>query len=312
MLASTALFSGLVDYAGLFPPTALDMPSAVRNYEAYRRGPHAWMLGRLIVPASRLGECESARAELAAVEPASPWRISALIGADVEADIEAVLAFGAFPSAAARPVVVDAWEARVPSQDDIFRISARLPGRVRASFEIPVQGDARAARPALLDAIFHAGAAAKARTGGVTPAAIPTIAEVAGFLWDCACARVPFKATAGLHHRVRGEYRLTYAADSPTGVMHGFLNVFVAAALARREASSLAQAARTDVPAVLTGVLEERDRDAFAVDADAVRWRHVVLSASELGDTRAGFALSFGSCSFDEPVNELNAAGLLP
>ena len=166
MLASTALLSGLVDYAGLFPPTALDMPSAVRNYDAYRRGPHAWMLGRLIVPASRLVECESALADLAQTEPPSPWRISALVGADVEADIQTVLAFGAFASAAARPVVVDAWEARVQSQDDIFRISAQLPGRVRASFEIPVRGDTRAPRPALLDAIFHAGATAKARTGG--------------------------------------------------------------------------------------------------------------------------------------------------
>jgi hypothetical protein len=286
------------------------MSSAVCNYEAYRRGPHAWMLGRLVVPASRLGEFESARADLTQAEPAAPWHVSALVGPDIQGDIEAVLAFGAFASAAARPVVVDAWEARVQSQDDIFRIAARLPGRVRASFEIPVQGDTRAARPALLEAIFHAGATAKARTGGLTPAAIPTVAEVAGFLWDCARARVPFKATAGLHHRVRGEYRLTYAADSPTGVMHGFLNVLVAAALARREASSLADPAKTDVPAVLTAVIEEHDRDAFAVRADTVRWRDVVLDASELGDTRAGFALSFGSCSFDEPVNELNAAGL--
>ena len=310
MLASTALLSGLVDYAGLFPPTALDMSSAVRNYEAYRRGPHAWMLGRLIVPASRLGEFESARADLTQTEPASPWRVSALVGPDIQGDIDAALAFGAFAAAGTRPVVVDAWEASVRSQDDIFRISARLPGRVRASFEIPVLGDVRPARPALLDAIFHAGATAKARTGGLTPAAIPTTAEVAAFLWDCACARVPFKATAGLHHRVRGEYPLAYAADSPTGVMHGFLNVFVAAALARREASGLAQASRTDVPALLTDVLEERDQDAFAVGADAVRWRDMALDASELGDTRAGFALSFGSCSFDEPVNELNAAGM--
>ena len=65
MRASIALLSGLVDYAGLFPPASLDMPSAVRNYDAYRRGPHAWMLGRLIVPASRLGEFEAVRAGLA-------------------------------------------------------------------------------------------------------------------------------------------------------------------------------------------------------------------------------------------------------
>ena len=310
MLASTALLRGLVDYAGLFPPAGLDMATAVRNYAAYRRSPHAWMLGRLVVSASRLGEFEAARAALPDDDALAPWQVSALIGADVEAEIEAVLAFSAFADSADRPVLVDAWETKVQSQDEIFRISARVPGRVRASFEIPLQGGGRATRPALLDAIFHAGAAAKARTGGVTPAMVPATAEVASFLWDCARARVPFKATAGLHHGVRGEYPLTYAADSPTCVMHGFLNVFVAAAIARAEAVRLGTAAAADVPASVSAVLEERDPDAFVVGRDTVRWRDGAFDASDLRDMRAGFALSFGSCSFEEPVDELLARGL--
>ena len=33
------LMEGLIDYAGLFPPASLDMPTAVRNYAAYRKSP---------------------------------------------------------------------------------------------------------------------------------------------------------------------------------------------------------------------------------------------------------------------------------
>ena len=43
------LLAGLIDYAGLYPPASLDMPSAVGNYLTYRRGPHAAALGRFVV-----------------------------------------------------------------------------------------------------------------------------------------------------------------------------------------------------------------------------------------------------------------------
>src|SRR5258708_14436810 len=54
--SAQALFAHLIDYAGLFPPAALPMADAVRNYDAYRRGEHAWMLGRFVVPVAKMGE----------------------------------------------------------------------------------------------------------------------------------------------------------------------------------------------------------------------------------------------------------------
>ncbi len=68
-----ALLDGLIDYAGLFPPAALGMEDAVASYATYRRGPFAWMLGRFIVPAARLGEFEQAAASRAA-DRAAPAR----------------------------------------------------------------------------------------------------------------------------------------------------------------------------------------------------------------------------------------------
>ncbi len=112
---------------------------------------------------------------------------------------------------------------------------------------------------------------------------------------------MPWKATAGLHHPVRAVHALTYAGDSPRAVMHGFLNVFAAAALARAGAS----------PADLEAVLSEGDPTALRLGADALAWRHLRASADEVREARRTFATSFGSCSFAEPVAGLRELGVL-
>jgi hypothetical protein len=117
----------------------------------------------------------------------------------------------------------------------------------------------------------------------------------------CAAAGVPWKATAGLHHPVRAEHPLTYEPAGPRAVMHGFLNVFAAAAFAR------AGAPLADVEAVL----REEDALAFHLDDDVLVWRHLRVSAADVKRTRRDFATSFGSCSFAEPVADLRALAVL-
>jgi hypothetical protein len=149
-----------------------------------------------------------------------------------------------------------------------------------------------------LDDVKRAGCFAKLRTGGVTPQAIPPVPDVAAFLRACAERRLPFKATAGLHHPVRHVHSLTYGADAPRAVMHGFLNVFVAAAFAwhgRREIEPL---------------LGETDAAAFRFD-DRAHWRDWSLDAAEVRAARQQSAHSFGSCSFDEPIQGLVELGFL-
>jgi len=112
---------------------------------------------------------------------------------------------------------------------------------------------------------------------------------------------VPFKATAGLHHPVRGERALTYEEESPRAVMHGFLNVFLAAAFCF---NGLGVA---DAPRVVA--LESLEGVRF--DDDGVSWEDYRVSTAEMATIRRRFALSFGSCSFTEPVEGLEALGLL-
>jgi hypothetical protein len=146
------------------------------------------------------------------------------------------------------------------------------------------------------------GAFAKVRTGGLTPEAIPAADAIADFLQRAAERRVPFKATAGLHHPIRARHPLTYAADSPRAVMHGFLNVFGAAAFAWHGAGR----------ELLAAILSEEDPGAFEMGDDELQWRGHRLSTEQIQIARRDFAHSFGSCSFEEPVADLRELGYLP
>lgn len=146
------------------------------------------------------------------------------------------------------------------------------------------------------------GAFAKVRTGALSPDAIPDARHLASFLCRAAELRMPFKATAGLHHAIRAERPLTYALDSPRAVMHGFLNVLVAAAFAWY-----------GVPIdSVTAILEETDAEAFEFADEELRCRGARLGTRQVHAARRDFAHSFGSCSFEEPVSDLRALELLP
>jgi len=295
-----ALLTGIIDYAGLFPPAKLDMPETVRNYASYLESDDAWMLGRLIVPVARLQEFETAaKGLLPTEEEAEAWRLSALVGAEISRDMDRIASFNENHLDPARGrVIIDAIELKADSAARIDAAMERMPEWLLPHFELPLTTDVRG----LIAALAGDQIAAKARTGGVTPDLFPSSEQLARFILACAAADVPFKATAGLHHPLRAEHKLTYEPDSPTGTMHGFLNVFIAGCLAK--ASLLGQAETIDL-------LEERSIDAFQFDADGATWRDRRLTAEQIARSRSDFALSFGSCSFTEPVEDLRKLALI-
>lgn len=283
--AGTALLAGRIDYAGLFPPSALPMAEAVANYATYRRSADAWALGRFVVPAVRLAE------SLAAIEatdgPQAAWQLSLTLGADPVADLAAADAHQA--DAARLDMTLDCFEARVDGPAAVERL-ARAVGPRRWYGEVPLGAE----RDAVLDALAGAGARAKIRMGGVTPEAFPDPGLVAAFLVAVSARRIPFKATAGLHHPVRGRFRLTYEPGGPSGIMYGYLNLMVATVLA-------GQGAELDL---VRAALEAEPPRAFRIVADQVVWGDRRIDVAQLSDRFDGF----GSCSFREPVDELEPA----
>jgi hypothetical protein len=293
MTALRTLLAGIVDYAGLFPPAGLDMTAAVRNYAAYQRDDHAWMLGRFVVPIARLDEFERAHGALD-VATDTAWRLSALLGADVESDVARARAFNLTHAGRA---AIDSLEGALGDESAIARaVSSGLLDDFTLFAELPSMPD-----PApLLAAIKRAGINAKLRTGGLTADTIPLASAIVRYLRRCIEYGMRFKATAGLHHPVSAEHPLTYEADAPRGVMFGYLNVFLAAGLMME--------GMTDADAVR--VLDERRTDGFRIASSAIEWETFRLTTAQLRQTRDRLAVSFGSCSFREPVDELQL--LLP
>ena len=291
MDAVTAAFSGLFDYAGLFPPAGLPLDEVCERYAAYRAGSHAWMLGRLIVPAERLPDAEH-EARRRGGSAADPWPLSVLVGPAVRsaAFVGDVLERHGKPS----HVAVVAVEAVAGSAEEIAQAAALWPSTLERYVEIPAEQD-----PAPLMADLAAdGLLAKVRAGGVTAERFPPAADLARFLARARQAGVPFKATAGLHHAVRGGYRLTYEPDSGSGTMHGFVNLVLAA--------TLLAAGKID-EAMAEACLDDDRPDAFRISGRAGSWLNGVVTYSEIAHARQSVLRSVGTCSFEEPVAEIEA-----
>lgn len=291
------LLAGAIDYAGLFPPARLSMTDAVERYASYLQGENAWALGRFVLPAGRLDEFVSALRSLATGE--AGWHLSATVGADAAADCSAVRAFNAEHASNA---CVDSIEMKVQgaissARHEIAAVVRAFPGSMRVFAEIPLGMETSK----FIEAARAEHASAKVRTGGVTVEAFPTATELATFLEGCSEERVSFKATAGLHHPCRGTFPLTYEVGAPMGAMFGFLNLLFAAALALTGVER----------AVLVSALESEQGSEFRFLDHEIAWRDVRVTAAQVLETRRTFMLSFGSCSFEEPMQDLRSLSLL-
>ncbi len=131
-----------------------------------------------------------------------------------------------------------------------------------------------------IDALVALELRAKVRCGG---AMAPSVAQLARFVRACRERDLVFKATAGLHHAIRRDGE------------HGFLNLMAAVVFGDEEEA-----------------LGERDATAFTLTADAFAWRDRSAGPDELAIARRDRLHSIGSCSFFEPVEELEALGVLP
>jgi len=298
------LLERTLDYAGLFPPAALDMNGAVAEFERHLAEDRFGMLASFVCPAARLDE-------LASIATGRDWKLS-ILATNTESPSGAldrlasdVSLMDAFLDASPG-FTLSAFELRVPS---VFLQNAAGFGDFVQSVERALDRLRHPAQktfyelgwstnwPLVLGVLAQGNAfrGAKIRTGGLEASAFPTPLQVAEFMAAARDTRVPWKATAGLHHPLR-KFRSEVGTK-----MHGFLNVFLGAALALEN---------SDV-ADLVQLLNEEDEDAFRFSDAGATWRDHVLDRGLISRTRAEFALSFGSCSYREPVEDLKALGLL-
>jgi hypothetical protein len=292
-----ALLARSIDYAGLFPPCSLELEPALLNQAAYVRDPDEWMLSTFVLPIAKF---PAAAKSLSQFDPGHPLRISALgPKTNSEAEFLAALkiAADAIRSAAKeRPVSIDQLEMPLP-QDNTgsARTDLAAARSVMGDLKLRVFWEASADMAERTIASLPEPFGFKLRTGGVTPDAFPTSAQIAKALVAAAKHRVPIKFTAGLHHPVR-QFR-----DEVKTKMHGFLNVLGAAVLAFEHGWDEQQVAT---------MLEDEDANSFSFDDKTFSWREWKIDTQRIIAHRE-FVTSFGSCSFDEPREDLRALKFL-
>lgn len=317
------LFTALVDDAGLFPPTSLGMSAALARHQAARAAAHPVLTHRFLCPASRLPELQAAlpattvlpkptgptspspqadpgdrtgsrgRTELADTTKSidvSPHYTDAtesrddgaarpgplMLGVIVDVDDPALAEVSADPRLAVALLEVPLAGKKVEA------VAGWFPRGLPVYLE-PPRGDFKA-----VDRIAaFPGLGAKVRCGGVRPELFPSIEELRDFIVTCVAARVPFKATAGLHHAVR-------YTDQTTGFTHhGFLNLLLAvcAAVSGRTAD-------------MDDLLSSNDAEGLAAEARRIDPETAALARTSL--------VAYGSCSISAPLDDLSALGLLP
>jgi hypothetical protein len=306
--AVAAAFESLIDYAGLFPPAQLSGRDAAAEYARERRGPHAWMLGRFIVEVSRVGELARS-----SETPLHTFPLSLIVDARVSSSDTSAWFVGVQEMLYMVSRIIDggnrvgSLEIPLPELRQRRETHDAAIGQIGALLEraqlrhLPAYVEwPRSARwladlPATMAAAARAGVGAKLRCGGLSTDQFPNVEEVASFIVAAARTGVRFKATAGLHHPIRA------FAEGADCSMHGFLNLLAAAVFAPA----------TDYEMLVDIVAEENPR-AFAFDAESFAWRERRADVDQLKQARKDAFVSYGSCSFAEPVEDLTALGILP
>lgn len=308
----TPFMTRLIDYAGLFPPASLSLDSAIRHYATYQSGEDAWMLGSFVIPATRLTELKP---YLTTFSEERPLLLS-VIGRKstdseecletVQADLQAIAAFRAL-----HPELINACvlELPLPPVLPTANLLASIADqgqqqslRVFCEVTVPFSDEWQRQMLATIDMLAvhnrsqQTVIGLKLRTGGVLPEAFPTPEQVTFVLAACRDRSIPMKFTAGLHHPVR-----MYRGEVKTK-MHGFLNVFFA--------GMLAHAHLLDVETITT-ILSDEEASSFSFSRDGLAWQGYSLSQERIKRLRESMLFSYGSCSFDEPREDLHALGLL-
>jgi hypothetical protein len=296
-----ALLTQSIDYAGMFPPCSLALEPALQNHAQYVRSPDAWMLNTFVLPVAQF---DAAKELLSPFDPLHPLRVAALgpKTADAEAFLEALeKADTAIRSLSSNVDLISISHLEMFLPHDVglplLEEARSIVGDLPVFWETPPD---RAEQTIALLAEYNSDAdlatfGYKLRTGGVTADAFPTSAQIARALVAPATHQLPIKFTAGLHHPIR-QFR-----DEVKTKMHGFLNVLGAAILA---AEHRWDAHQTSI------MLDDEDSASFSFTENFFAWREWTISIERL-QYRRKFVASFGSCSFDEPRDDLRALKLL-
>ncbi len=319
-----AFMNGIIDYAGLFPPADLSLDPAIRNYADYRTRDEAWMLSRFIIPAGRLEDLKAYGEQL--LMEGKAFRFSVLgTGTDTltdfEEEINRVFEYCSdFKKTHGDKVVAELVEIKMPKEavlggdSELIREALAMASRAADTsvdtpqtifFECFYDESWKKDIDTVLEALsgYHEEAGAdklqlgyKLRCGGTEAHMFPEVEKVAFTINACREHNLALKCTAGLHHPVR------HYNENVQTKMHGFFNVFGGALLAYGHDLSNEE---------LEEIIKEEDPDHFSFTDEFFSWRDLSITVEDIRELREVAVTSFGSCSFEEPIEDLKKLQLL-
>lgn len=310
--------SKLIDYAGLFPPASLDLKSAFYNYLNYiSKSPYSWMMAKFICPVSKLTELDKL-IENEKITFGYPLSFSVLGSSSVHSSefldsiSRDVNLINNFITKYSGMINIDAFEVRLPNDifsikcdrvlQDMIRLTSekleKINGKQLCLFFEALPDENLPALAEAISAHIKTGGKSgyKLRTGGVEASAFPPSEKIAFAIMTCKEYEVPMKFTAGLHHPIR------HYNDSVKTKMHGFINVFSAGIL---------HCCYNFERDVMVEMLSDENPENFKFTDNSMQWKNLIVLASKVEEVRKNFMLSYGSCSFDEPVDDLKKLNLL-
>lgn len=295
--------AGLIDYAGLFPPAKLELEPAIKNYASYLNGSEKWMLSNFIIPAQKLPKLTP---EMMALFDDTGGLNFSVISQSFREDVQTIVEFrDKFPA----QIRLNFIETKLHAADNISQaISSNnkclqqkdLSLRVfyESSFKGDWQSNLQQATITISEANeeFGRNDGFKLRCGGVEPSMFPSIQQVATAMQVCRDTGLAMKFTAGLHHPIR-HFDEAIKVD-----MHGFMNIFVAGMLGAEQDLEVHE---------IQGILAEENPENFMFTKSGLRWNDYEISSEKISTLRENKFISYGSCSVDEPREDLEAIGLL-
>ncbi|MBO58541.1 MAG: hypothetical protein CMA77_06055 [Euryarchaeota archaeon] len=327
-----AFMNGLIDYAGLFPPANLPLNEAIDDYRNHLNGKYSWMLGRFIIPLAKLDELDDF---VDLFSDVGGLKLAVLgSGGDTDEDYvnnirKDIVKINYYRKKHKGKVEIDVYECKLPSNSpskstmEIVTTSlnknglthyhefAELPPvGMNYSTEIDDSSWDKEILPTvkLLSNLDNAGI--KLRCGGIVKEAFPRVEQVAAMIQTCVIIGIPMKFTAGLHHPIR------HFAEEYDEFMHGFVNTFGAGILATTFPKPKNSQEKYRMFIFLSHIIDDQNVENFSFINNSMTWKvgddrdtQFEIDAEKIENARRNGIISYGSCSFQEPIDDLKQLG---
>ena len=324
--------NGLIDYAGLFPPADLPLNEAIEEYVSQLKSNNSSMLSRFIIHTSKLNDLEQF---LPLFSDLDALRLSVLGGGGNSDDdylnkITGNIAdITKFREKHGEKIEIDIIECKMPSNSPSRKTMVevttllnenglthyheflKLP-EINMNYSTDVDesiwDDEIVPTVELLSKMKNTGI--KLRCGGVVKEAFPTVEQIAAMIQTCVIAEVPMKFTAGLHHPIR------HFAEEYDEYMHGFINTFGAGIFATTfpKPNNLQEKYRMFI--LLSHMIDDQNAENFSFTNNSLIWKvgddrdtEFEIDDEKIKSAREKNMISYGSCSFQEPIDDLSQLG---